>query len=64
MSSFNLVPHTACFRCLFSKPPPEKLRMTAKSDGVLGPIVSIVGSLAAVETLKILAYNGDNDLLK
>lgn len=38
--------------------------MTAKSDGVLGPVVSLIGSLAAIETLKIIAYRGNNKLLK
>lgn len=43
--------------------PDPKLRMTAKSHGVLGPTVGVCGSLAAVEAIKIICYNDDETLL-
>lgn len=43
-----------CFRCVFPEPP-TGAQPTCETAGVLGPLTSVVGSLQAMEALKILA---------
>lgn len=50
---------TPCLRCLFEDPPPPGSAATCDTAGVLGPTTSIIGSLAALEALKILAGRTD-----
>jgi molybdopterin/thiamine biosynthesis adenylyltransferase len=50
---------TPCLRCLFEDPPPPGTAATCDTVGVLGPTTSFVGSLAALEALKILAGRTD-----
>ncbi|MEK6608842.1 MAG: HesA/MoeB/ThiF family protein [Myxococcota bacterium] len=45
---------TACYRCLFEEPPPRDLAATCQQAGVLGAIAGVVGSLQAVEALRLL----------
>ncbi len=45
---------TACFRCIFSQPPPAGTAATCDTAGVLGPAVTAAASLAAVAALKLL----------
>ncbi len=48
-----------CLRCVFEEPPPRGSTDTCDTAGVLGPTTSLVGSLAALEALKILAGRDD-----
>ncbi|TWT87373.1 Molybdopterin-synthase adenylyltransferase [Pseudobythopirellula maris] len=48
---------TACLACIAPEPPPVEATPTCDSAGVLGPAVSLVASLQAVEALKILSGN-------
>jgi molybdopterin/thiamine biosynthesis adenylyltransferase len=50
-------PDGACFACLF---PPEQApeEVNCASLGVLAPLVGVVGSLQALEALKLLAHVG------
>ncbi len=50
---------TACLRCLFEEPPPAGSAETCDTAGVLGPVTTVVGALAALETLKLLAGRED-----
>ena len=43
-----------CYRCLFPVPPDPALFATAKTDCVVGPICGVVGSLQAMEAVKVL----------
>ena len=43
-----------CYRCLFPLPPPPELAPSCAEAGVLGVLPGIIGSLQAVETLKLL----------
>ena len=43
-----------CYRCLFPHPPPLGLRQSCQEAGVLGAAAGVMGTLQAVETLKIL----------
>ena len=43
-----------CYRCLYPEPPPPELAPSCAEAGVLGAICGVIGSLQAVETLKVL----------
>ena len=44
---------TACYRCAFPAPPRDAPRCA--DEGVLGPVAGVIGSLQALEALKLLA---------
>ncbi|GAM26684.1 hypothetical protein SAMD00019534_098590 [Acytostelium subglobosum LB1] len=46
-----------CYRCLFPSPPPAETVTRCSDGGVLGPIVGVVGSLQALEVIKIATNN-------
>jgi adenylyltransferase/sulfurtransferase len=48
-----------CYRCLFREPPPPGLVPSCAEGGVLGVLPGIVGSLQALETLKLILDTGD-----
>lgn len=49
-----------CYRCLFAEPPPPELAPSCAEAGVLGVLPGIVGSIEAVEALKLLLGIGDS----
>lgn len=48
-----------CYRCLFPEPPPPGMVPSCAEGGVLGVLPGIVGSLQALEVLKILLGVGE-----
>ena len=48
-----------CYRCLFPEPPPAELAPSCAEAGVLGVLPGIIGSLQAVETIKLLLGIGE-----
>ena len=48
-----------CYRCLLPEPPPPELAPSCSEAGVLGVLPGIVGSLQAVEAIKLLLGIGD-----
>ncbi len=48
-----------CYRCLYAEPPPPGLVPSCAEGGVLGVLPGIVGSIQAIETLKVLLGKGD-----
>ncbi len=50
---------TACYRCLFPVPPSEDLVPRCEQAGVLGALAGTVGTLQAIEVLKILLDLGE-----
>jgi sulfur-carrier protein adenylyltransferase/sulfurtransferase len=48
-----------CYRCLIPEPPPADLAPSCAEAGVLGVLPGIVGSIQAVETIKVLLGIGD-----
>jgi molybdopterin/thiamine biosynthesis adenylyltransferase len=49
---------TACYRCAFPEAPPPGAAPTCAEAGVLGPAAGVIGSLQAVEALKLLTGIG------
>lgn len=43
-----------CYRCLFPKPPPPETVTNCGDGGVVGAITGVIGTLQALETIKIL----------
>ncbi len=52
-------PGGPCYRCLFREPPPPGLVPSCAEGGVLGVLPGIVGSMQAMETVKLLLGVGD-----
>lgn len=48
-----------CYRCLYPLPPPPDLAPSCAEAGVLGAVPGVVGSIQAIETLKLLLGAGD-----
>ena len=48
-----------CYRCLFPSPPPPGMVPSCAEAGVLGVLPGIVGSIQAVETIKLILGLGD-----
>jgi molybdopterin/thiamine biosynthesis adenylyltransferase/rhodanese-related sulfurtransferase len=52
-------PTRPCYRCLIPEPPPAELAPSCSEAGVLGVLPGIIGSIQAVETIKVLLGLGD-----
>ena len=48
-----------CYRCMIPEPPPPELAPSCAEAGVLGVLPGIVGSIQAIETIKLLLELGD-----
>jgi len=48
-----------CYRCMIPEPPPAELAPSCAEAGVLGVLPGIVGSIQALETIKVLLELGD-----
>jgi sulfur-carrier protein adenylyltransferase/sulfurtransferase len=48
-----------CYRCMLPEPPPAELAPSCSEAGVLGVLPGIIGSIQAVETIKMLLGLGD-----
>jgi len=54
------IPGNGCYRCLFPSPPPPGAVPSCAEAGVLGALTGLVGSIQAVETLKLLLGIGES----
>jgi adenylyltransferase/sulfurtransferase len=54
------IPGQGCYRCLFPSPPPPGMVPNCAEAGVLGALTGLVGSIQAVETLKLLLGIGES----
>jgi sulfur-carrier protein adenylyltransferase/sulfurtransferase len=48
-----------CYRCLFPEPPPAEMAPSCAEAGVLGVLPGIVGSIQAMEAIKLLLSLGE-----
>ena len=48
-----------CYRCVYPAPPPPELAPSCAEAGVLGVLPGVVGTLEAIEAIKILLRLGD-----
>jgi sulfur-carrier protein adenylyltransferase/sulfurtransferase len=54
-------PHDGpCYRCFLAEPPPPELAPSCAEAGVLGVLPGIVGSIQAVEAIKLILGIGDS----
>ena len=51
-------PGGPCYRCLYPEPPPPGLVPSCAEGGVLGVLPGIIGSLQAMETIKLIIGKG------
>jgi adenylyltransferase/sulfurtransferase len=58
-ASVFATPGAPCYRCLFREPPPPGLVPNCAEGGVLGVLPGIIGSVQAMETVKILLGVGE-----
>jgi sulfur-carrier protein adenylyltransferase/sulfurtransferase len=54
------MPEGPCYRCLYPEPPPPGLVPSCAEGGVLGVLPGIVGSIQAMETIKLILGSGDH----
>jgi sulfur-carrier protein adenylyltransferase/sulfurtransferase len=54
------MPDGPCYRCLYPEPPPPGLVPSCAEGGVLGVLPGIVGSIQAMETIKLILGIGDS----
>lgn len=48
-----------CYRCLFEEMPPPGLVPSCQEAGVIGAITGVIGSLQAIEVIKLILGKGD-----
>jgi molybdopterin/thiamine biosynthesis adenylyltransferase/rhodanese-related sulfurtransferase len=53
-------PGGPCYRCLFAEPPPPGMVPSCAEGGVLGVLPGIVGTIQAMETIKLILGLGDS----
>ena len=49
-----------CYRCLYPEPPPPGMVPSCAEGGVLGVLPGVVGTLQAVETIKLIIRKGES----
>jgi molybdopterin/thiamine biosynthesis adenylyltransferase len=54
------MPGQGCYRCLFPAPPPPGMVPNCAEAGVLGALTGLVGSIQAIEALKLLLGIGES----
>jgi len=58
--AITILPHkSACYRCLFSEPPPPGLVPSCQEAGILGAVAGIIGTIQANEVLKYVLGIGE-----
>ena len=55
VSVFTFNKTSPCYRCLYPQPPPASAVTNCDLAGVIGPVTGLIGSLQALQVLRILA---------
>ena len=58
LSVFDPARDTPCYQCVFPEAPAPGLAPSCSEAGVLGPLPGVVGTMMAVEAIKVLADVG------
>jgi len=53
-------PGSGCYRCLFPAPPPPGMVPSCAEAGVLGALTGVIGSIQAIEVLKLILEIGES----
>lgn len=56
VSVFTFDKTSPCYRCLYPQPPPASAITNCDLAGVVGPVTGIIGSLQALQVLRLLAH--------
>ncbi len=59
-ASVFAVPGGPCYRCLFQEPPPPGLVPSCAEAGILGVVPGIIGSIQALEAVKLILNHGSS----
>ncbi|KAH9958540.1 hypothetical protein BC827DRAFT_1261225 [Russula dissimulans] len=55
LCTYNLGPEGPCYRCLFPKPPTSpEAAPTCEETGILGAVTGVIGSLQALEAIRLI----------
>jgi len=49
-----------CYRCLYPEPPPPEMAPSCAEAGVLGVLPGLIGTIQALETIKLILGKGDS----
>ena len=60
LSTPGAEPKTACYRCMFPEPPDADLVPRCEQAGVFGALAGVMGTLQAMEVLKLLLGLGES----
>lgn len=52
--------HGPCYRCLYPEPPPPGMAPSCAEAGVLGVLPGLIGTIQALETIKLILGKGDS----
>ena len=55
----TFLPGRGCYRCLFPTPPPPGVVPSCAEGGIIGAVAGFMGTLQALETVKVLLGRGD-----
>lgn len=58
LSVFDPARGAPCYQCIFDKPPAPHLAPSCAEAGVIGPLPGVVGSMMAVEAIKLITGAG------
>lgn len=50
---------TACYRCVFRRPPPCDMAPSSAQVGILGAVAGMLGTIQAAEAIKVISGAGD-----
>jgi len=56
LTTFTMEPNTPCYRCLYDEE--SFTDQTCATNGIVGPVVGIIGSMQALEAIKIITGAG------
>ncbi|KAI0270801.1 hypothetical protein BGY98DRAFT_1091241 [Russula aff. rugulosa BPL654] len=54
LCTYNLGPEGPCYRCLFPRPPSSEAAPSCEETGILGAVTGVIGSLQALEAIKVI----------